>query len=100
SGQSWVAMLLLALLLAALAMHLPSLKALLAKRAHSAPALLLLVCIAVPPVVAVTRFGFFVSEPRYALPLYAGVPLLAAALWRVGSRPAAAVALGVVAFNA
>ena len=33
----------------------------------------LLVAAIVPPVIAVTRFGFFVSEPRYALPLYAGV---------------------------
>ena len=33
--------------------------------------------------VAMTRFGFLVSEPRYALPLYSAVPLLAGALWRL-----------------
>ena len=37
--------------------------------------------------IAVTRFGFFVSEPRYALPLYSAVPLLAGALWRLSARP-------------
>jgi hypothetical protein len=37
----------------------------------------------VPPVVAFSRFGFFVSEPRYALPLYSTVPLLFGALWRL-----------------
>ena len=47
------------------------------------PALLVMVALVVPPVVALTRFGFFVSEPRYALPLYSTVPLLAGALWRV-----------------
>jgi hypothetical protein len=50
---------------------------------RSAPALLVLVSLVVPPVVALTRFGFFVSEPRYALPLYSTVPLLAGALWRL-----------------
>jgi len=49
---------------------------------RSAPSMLVLLALVVPPVVAVTRFGFFVSEPRYALPLYSCVPLLAGALWR------------------
>src|SRR5207244_2164977 len=63
----------------------PALRALLSGDRHAAraePALLVLVAIAVPPAVAATRFGFFVSEPRYALPLYACVPLFAGALWR------------------
>src|SRR5207253_1670420 len=47
---------------------------------------LLLVALVVPPVVALTRFGFLVSEPRYALPLYGVVPLLAGALWRIRLR--------------
>jgi hypothetical protein len=50
--------------------------------AKARPALLVLLAVVVPPVVAFTRFGFFVSEPRYALPLYSAVPLLAGALWR------------------
>jgi hypothetical protein len=37
-------------------------------------------------VIAFTRFGFFVSEPRYALPLYGTVPLLMGALWRIPAR--------------
>jgi hypothetical protein len=47
------------------------------------PALLLLLAVCVPPVIALTRFGFFVSEPRYALPLYAVVPLVMGAVWRL-----------------
>jgi hypothetical protein len=67
------------------------------------PALLLFMAVTVPPVVALSRFGFFVSEPRYALPLYAAVPLLAGALWRLPlPRPALtrwAVTGAVLAFN-
>jgi hypothetical protein len=97
AGQAWIALLAIGLLAAALAMHLPSLKALVTRNAslqQAGPALLLLVAMVVPPIVAVTRFGFFVAEPRYALPLYAAVPLLAAALWRVARAPA--VRVGVV----
>jgi hypothetical protein len=52
-------------------------------------------------VVALTRFGFFVSEPRYALPLYGVVPLLAGALWRlrISDFGRWAVVGGVLAFN-
>ena len=60
------------------------------------PALLVLLAVAVPPVVALTRFGFFVSEPRYALPLYGAVPLLAGALWRVPWRWARWPVVGLV----
>jgi hypothetical protein len=60
--------------------------------------MLVLLAVVVPPVVALTRFGFFVSEPRYALPLYSSVPLLAAGLWRVPwprlRWPALALVLG------
>jgi 4-amino-4-deoxy-L-arabinose transferase-like glycosyltransferase len=83
AGNAWVALLLLVILLGGLALHLPSLKALIRNEKHAEPALLLMVAMLVPPIVAVTRFGFFVSEPRYALPLYAGIPLLAASLWRL-----------------
>ncbi len=82
AGNPWLALSAVGVLVAALATHLPSLRALVTPHGRPGPALLLLVVILIPPVVAVTRFGFFVSEPRYALPLYAGVPLLAAALWR------------------
>jgi hypothetical protein len=99
AGQVWVAVVLLAALLAALATHLPALRDLVTRGKRPEAALLLLVCIVVPPVVAVTRFGFFVAEPRYALPLYVGVPLLMAALWRIGPKPAVVVVIGIVAFN-
>ncbi|HEY3063623.1 MAG TPA: glycosyltransferase family 39 protein [Chloroflexota bacterium] len=82
AGNPWLALSAVGVLVAALAIHLPSLRALVTPHGRPGPALLLLVVVMIPPVVAITRFGFFVSEPRYALPLYAGVPLLAAALWR------------------
>ncbi len=63
-----------------------------AGRGHApGPALLVLLALCVPPVVALSRFGFFVSEPRYALPLYAAFPLVASALWRL-PRPLRLVA--------
>jgi 4-amino-4-deoxy-L-arabinose transferase-like glycosyltransferase len=85
AGQLWVVLLALVVIGAALAVHAPALRTLVRCGANqlSEPALLVLVALAVPPVVALTRFGFFVSEPRYALPLYGVVPLLAGALWRV-----------------
>jgi hypothetical protein len=84
AGDVWVVALALVVLGAALAVHAPTLRRLVVCGADhlSEPALLVLVALAVPPVVAMTRFGFFVSEPRYALPLYGTVPLLAGALWR------------------
>lgn len=68
--------------------------------AATGPALLVLLALCVPPVVALTRFGFFVAEPRYALPLYAAFPLVAGALWRLpplvrGSAVAALLGLNV-----
>jgi len=67
---------------------------------EAGPALLVMVAMLVPPVVALTRFGFFVSEPRYALPLYSTVPLLFGALWRVPwSRLRWPVVGLLVAFN-
>ena len=64
--------------------------------------MLLLLVLAVPPLIAVTRFGFFVSEPRYALPLYSAVPLLAGALWRFVGAPwlRAAIVVTVLGANA
>ncbi|HET6319303.1 MAG TPA: hypothetical protein VFG86_22840, partial [Chloroflexota bacterium] len=101
AGQGWLALLLLVVLVTGLAMHFGSLGRLVRGQPKSGPALLLLAAIVVPPVVAVTRFGFFVSEPRYALPLYAVVPLLMASLWRVARNPVlASAAVGaVLAFN-
>jgi 4-amino-4-deoxy-L-arabinose transferase-like glycosyltransferase len=86
AGQAWVAVGLLLILLAALGSHVPSLVALVraaGMERNPEPALILLLAAAIPPVVALTRFGFFVAEPRYALPLYGAVPLIAAALWRL-----------------
>jgi hypothetical protein len=102
AGHLWVVGLALLVMAGALAVHAPALRRLVrcgADRA-SEPALLLFVVLVVPPLVALTRFGFFVSEPRYALPLYSAVPLFAGALWRLPLSPlrAGVVAL-VLAFN-
>ncbi len=85
AGNVWVVGLVLLILASACAVHARALRRLLACGADrlSEPALLLLLALIVPPIVAMTRFGFLVSEPRYALPLYSTVPLLAGALWRV-----------------
>ena len=97
-GHLWVALLAVAMLASALLVHLASLRGLFARGACSdtSPALLVLVALVVPPVVALTRFGFFVSEPRYALPLYSTLPLLAGALWRVPLPPLRWLAVGAV----
>jgi Dolichyl-phosphate-mannose-protein mannosyltransferase len=57
------------------------------------PALFLLILLLVPPFVAVSRFANLWAEPRYALPLYAAVPLAAAVIWTVRDRSRTAFAL-------
>jgi hypothetical protein len=88
AGKIWLVGIVLALLVAALLAHLHAVRQLVRCGADrlSEPSLLILLALTVPPVVAVTRFGFFVSEPRYALPLYGTVPLLMGALWRIPPR--------------
>ncbi len=85
AGHLVVALAAIALLTLVVLLYIPALRRLFAcgADARTAPALLVMVAIVVPPVVALTRFGFFVSEPRYALPLYSTLPLLFGALWRV-----------------
>jgi Dolichyl-phosphate-mannose-protein mannosyltransferase len=111
AGHLWVTALALLILAGVLLSYAPSLRRLLACGADqlSGPALLVMLAVVVPPMVAMTRFGFLVSEPRYALPLYSSVPLLAGALWRLRLPlplpPARAdvlrwgVVAGVLAFN-
>lgn len=101
AGRAWVAVLAVGLLAVALALHLPSLRALArgASERCSLPALLLVIALVVPPVVSLGRFGFFVSEPRYALPLYSAVPLVLAALWRLPVLVRGAGLVGLLALN-
>jgi hypothetical protein len=98
AGHLAIAGLALVLMAGALLMFAPSVRRLVRCGAHpqAEPALLVLLAVAVPPAVALTRFGFFVSEPRYALPLYGAVPLLAGALWRVPWRGARWTVVGLV----
>jgi hypothetical protein len=80
-----VAALAMLVLLAVVISFVPSLRKLIRYGADrfAEPAILVLLALIVPAVVALTRFGFLVAEPRYALPLYGTVPLMAGALWRV-----------------
>jgi hypothetical protein len=102
AGRPWVAVLAVLALAGVVFVYAPTVRRLFAcgPDRKAAPALLVLLAVVVPPVVAVTRFGFFVSEPRYALPLYATVPLLAGALWRLPRASLRWAAVGaVLAFN-
>jgi Dolichyl-phosphate-mannose-protein mannosyltransferase len=85
AGQLIVAVLAVALLVGAMLVYLPAVRRLVRHGADqvSEPALLVFVAVLIPPIVALTRFGLFVSEPRYALPLYSAVPLIAGVLWRL-----------------
>jgi hypothetical protein len=107
ASHLWVAGLALLILSGGPVVYARSVRRLLACGADrlSEPALLVLLALVVPPIVALTRFGFLVSEPRYALPLYGTVPLLAGALWRLPLPTAradvvrSAVVGAVLAFN-
>ncbi len=101
-GNAVLAGLFLLALVAIVAWHAPAVRRLLKREpgARVEPALLVLLALTVPPIVAVTRFGFFVSEPRYALPLYSAFPLVAYAIWCL-PRTARALAVAVLlVFNA
>jgi hypothetical protein len=72
------------------------------KISERGPALFLLVLLLVPPFVAVSRFANLWAEPRYALPIYAAVPLVAAMLWAACCRSrwlAGALVAGLLCLN-
>jgi hypothetical protein len=50
------------------------------------PALFLMILLLVPPFVAVSRFANLWAEPRYALPIYAAVPLVVAVIFAARMR--------------
>jgi hypothetical protein len=102
AGHLWVALVAVLACATVLLIYAPGLRRLLAcgVDARSAPALLVLLALIVPPVVALTRFGFFVSEPRYALTLYSSIPLFIGAIFRAPSRLVPWSVLGLIlAFN-
>jgi hypothetical protein len=57
------------------------------------PALFAILLLLVPPFVAVSRFAHLWAEPRYALPIYGAVPLVAGLIWRARTRGGLPVAL-------
>jgi hypothetical protein len=80
-----VAALVLALL-GVLWLYAGSLRALLSRTEPGPRAdasLLVMVALMVPLTLVLTSYGYFMAEPRYALPLYSVVPLVAAAVWRL-----------------
>ncbi|MGE3268499.1 MAG: glycosyltransferase family 39 protein [Chloroflexota bacterium] len=89
-GSSWVATVCLPLLGLGVAWwHRRALVALVrgtGTLSERGPALFLLVLLLVPPFVAVSRFANLWAEPRYALPIYAGVPLFASVAWAARQR--------------
>ncbi len=101
AGNPFIAGLALLGLFAAVGWHVPAVRRLFSSRPRQStgPALLVLLAVVIPPVIAVTRFGFFVSEPRYALPLYSVIPLVAYALWRLPRRWCAAAVVALLGFN-
>lgn len=66
------------------------------------PSLFLMIVLLVPPFVAVSRFANLWAEPRYALPIYAAVPLVAAIVYRTrmrGQLPGRLLLGGLMALN-
>jgi hypothetical protein len=99
AGPLVVVMPLVLALIAVLVWHLPSLRRLIRGQPCSEAALLLLVALMVPATLIFTSYGYFMAEPRYALPLYSAVPLVANALWHLTVRVRFATAFVIVALN-
>ncbi len=89
-------------LLGVLWLHAASVRELVS-RAQPGPrsdaALLVLVALMVPVTLVFTSYGYFMAEPRYALPLYSAVPLVASAVWRLPGVLRWGTCAGVVALN-
>jgi hypothetical protein len=85
AGPGWAAGIACLALAAALALHWPSVRTSFARKPDCAaePALLVGVTVLVVAAITLSSYGYFTSEPRYALPAYASVPLLVGALWRL-----------------
>jgi hypothetical protein len=86
-------------LIGVLAWHARSLRRLIAHQPCSDAALLVLVALMVPITLIFTSYGYFMAEPRYALPLYSAVPLVAAFVWRLPSLFRWGTCAAVVALN-
>lgn len=102
AGPLAAAVLLVVALGGVLWMHADSVRELLARK-HPGPgsdaSLLVLVALMVPVTLAFTSYGYFMAEPRYALPLYSAVPLVAHAVWRLPHRLRWSVCGAVLVLN-
>lgn len=86
-------------LIGVLAWHAASLRRLIAREPCSDAALLVLVALMVPLALIFTSYGYFMAEPRYALPLYSAVPLVANVIWRFPSAIRWSTCAAIVALN-
>jgi hypothetical protein len=66
---------------------------------RSDASLLVMLALMVPITLVFTSYGYFMAEPRYALPLYSAVPLAAAAVWRLPGALRWSTCGAVVALN-
>ncbi len=66
---------------------------------RSDASLLVMVAVMVPVTLVFTSYGYFMAEPRYALPLYSAVPLVAAAVWKLPGMLRWGTCGAVVALN-
>ncbi|MBV9582423.1 MAG: glycosyltransferase family 39 protein, partial [Chloroflexi bacterium] len=86
-------------LIGVLLWHAGSLRRLVARGPCSDAALLVLVALMVPLVLILTPYGYLMAEPRYALPLYSVVPLVANVVWRLPTLWRWGACTAVVALN-
>jgi len=90
---------LVVVLVGVLVWHLPSVRRLISGQPCSDAALLVLVALMVPVTLIFTSYGYFMAEPRYALPLYSAVPLVANAVWQLPLRMRFATGFVIVALS-
>jgi hypothetical protein len=99
AGPLLVVVPLVAILTGVLAWHARSLRRLIAGQPDGDAALLVMVALMVPVTLIFTSYGYFMAEPRYALPLYSAVPLVAAVVWQLPGVWRWAACAAVVALN-
>ena len=99
AGPLLVVVPLVGILLGVLVWHARSLQRLVRGQPGGDAALLLMVAVMVPITLIFTSYGYFMAEPRYALPLYSAVPLVAAVVWKLPGAWRWSTCAAVVALN-
>jgi hypothetical protein len=99
AGPLLVVVPLVLVLVGVLAWHARSLRRLVRGEPGGDAALLVMVALMVPITLICTSYGYYMAEPRYALPLYSAVPLVAAVVWKLPGAWRWATCALVVALN-